>query len=621
MKLKYILASCCFGAGIFTTSCVDEFKELNSQEKDISIPNIRYLFAQCLYEFEPMDYSAWFYDIPRMAKWGQCTVAPAGNVDNFNLITEQGSVGGHIYDVLRMVNDVRYQISQMSDEDRKQYEYIKFLCNPLVVFLAMNDSDMYGSLQYSEAELARYTNPPLFLPKYDTQAELFDYWLKELDETIDYLTTNDVKDVLGTQDFLYNGDLKKWAKLANSLKLKLAARLINQDRERAIAIVNEVTSSPAGMLSSTDEDFIYNRGKYDNHWNNDFSLEAGHEVLINFLKANHDTRLLSAFTKNEFNGPVIQAFLDANKELPPYIAENAIIENGQFKGWKGDGEPWVRYYGVPLEIGAGLDDANKWIFDPTGLLLQLESSSGGKRNYAPVSYRNQEIVKGIYNFTYPDAPDVVPDRDILQTPWYGIYFSAAEVELLLAEFNLLGANTPASAQQHLTNGVRLSAYVYDKAAELNQVPYYSKTCVNDPLDAKIKITEDMVNDMLSRDVLKLTGDKKSDLEKVYIQQYIHYIMNPIDQFVNVRRSGVPMKGSQLLPWKEFSKLLDYSTLIPRRFKVSEPAPTDQLHDITVEAYKAQRYSYGTDNADPDVLNSQRVWEDKMNPQFGEGPKN
>ena len=130
MKLKYILASCCLGAGLFTTSCVDEFKDLNSQEKDISIPNIRFLFAQCLYEFEPMDYSAWFYDIPRMARWGQCTVAPSGNIDSFNLITEQGSVGSHVYDVLRMVNDVRYQISQMSDEDKAQYEYIKYLCNP-----------------------------------------------------------------------------------------------------------------------------------------------------------------------------------------------------------------------------------------------------------------------------------------------------------------------------------------------------------------------------------------------------------------------------------------------------------------------------------------------------------
>ena len=97
-------------------------------------------------------------------------------------------------------------------------------------------------------------------------------------------------------------------------------------------------------------------------------------------------------------------------------------------------------------------------------------------------------------------------------------------------------------------------------------------------------------------------------------------MNPIDQFVNVRRSGVPMKGSALLPWENFSDILDYTTLIPRRFKVSEPAPTDLLHDITLEAIKAQGYSYGTDNADPGKLNSQRVWYDKENPQFGAGPK-
>ncbi|MFS2378497.1 SusD/RagB family nutrient-binding outer membrane lipoprotein, partial [Phocaeicola vulgatus] len=173
--------------------------------------------------------------------------------------------------------------------------------------------------------------------------------------------------------------------------------------------------------------------------------------------------------------------------------------------------------------------------------------------------------------------------------------------------------------EYLTEGCRLSAYVYDKAAELNQVPYYSRTCVNDPLDATIKIDDTMVNEMLSHDAFKLTGDTKSDLEKVYIQQYIHYIMSPLDQFINVRRSGIPMKNSTLLPWEEFSDLLDYSTLIPRRFKVSEPAPTDQMRDITIAAYKAQGFSYGTDNADPDKLNSQRVWVDEGNPQFGEGP--
>ena len=51
---------------------------------------------------------------------------------------------------------------------------------PQSVFLAMGDSDMYGSLQYTEAEMARYGGT--LYPKFDTQEELYDYWLKELDE-------------------------------------------------------------------------------------------------------------------------------------------------------------------------------------------------------------------------------------------------------------------------------------------------------------------------------------------------------------------------------------------------------------------------------------------------------
>lgn len=605
------------GAGLLS-SCADEFKDINASESDITTPNTRFLFTQCLYEFEPMDYSAWFYDFPRVGQWGQCIVNPGGNMDNFNLITEQGSTGANVQDVLRYVNDLRYQISQMSDEDKAHYEYLQYLCNPLLVYLALGDSDMYGSRQYTEAQQARYGGT--LFPKFDTQEELYAYWLKELDTAIDYLTSHQIEDVLAKQDFIYQGDVKKWAKFANSLKLKLAARLINKDKQRAIQIVNEVVASPAGIMETAADDFIYNRGRTNNHWNNDFPQGIGHDVLVNFMKENRDTRLLSAFTKNDFNGAVIQAFLDQDKALPPYIEENAIIENGKFKGWKGIGEPWVRYYGAPLEIGAGQNLDNQWIFDPTGTLLQLKTSGGGTKNYSPLSYRNQELVKGIYDFTYPDAPDVAPDKDIETTPWYGIYFSAAEVQLLLAEFNLLGANTPKSAQAHLTDGCRLSAYVYDKAAELNKVPYYSHTCVNDPFDKKIKIDDNMVNEMLDHDAFKLTGDKKADLEKVYIQQYIHYIMNPLDQYINVLRSGVPMKNSALLPWQNFSKLLDYTNLLPRRFKVSEPALTDQMRDITIQAYEAQGFSYGKTASDPDVLNKERVWADKDNPQFGEGPK-
>ena len=100
MKLKYLFASCILGAGLLS-SCADEFKDINSSEGDISTPNIRFLFTECLYQFEPMDYSAWYYDFPRIGAWGQCIVSPSGNVDSFNLITEQGSTGSNIYDTLR----------------------------------------------------------------------------------------------------------------------------------------------------------------------------------------------------------------------------------------------------------------------------------------------------------------------------------------------------------------------------------------------------------------------------------------------------------------------------------------------------------------------------------------
>lgn len=78
----------------------------------------------------------------------------------------------------------------------------------MLVYLSIQDADLYGSRQYTEAEQARYTNPPLLLPKYDTQEELLEVWLKELDQTINYLSSNEIKDVLNNQDFIYKGDLK-----------------------------------------------------------------------------------------------------------------------------------------------------------------------------------------------------------------------------------------------------------------------------------------------------------------------------------------------------------------------------------------------------------------------------
>ncbi|MCS3107097.1 hypothetical protein [Phocaeicola vulgatus] len=46
--------------------------------------------------------------------------------------------------------------------------------------------------------------------------------------------------------------------------------------------------------------------------------------------------------------------------MPDFVEKNVIseVKNGKkvFKEWGGPGEPWVRYYGLPVEIGAGQMD-------------------------------------------------------------------------------------------------------------------------------------------------------------------------------------------------------------------------------------------------------------------------
>ncbi|MCS2229014.1 hypothetical protein NXU85_00040 [Phocaeicola vulgatus] len=59
--------------------------------------------------------------------------------------------------------------------------------------------------------------------------------------------------------------------------------------------------------------------------------------------------------------------------MPDFVEKNVIseVKNGKkvFKEWGGPGEPWVRYYGLPVEIGAGQMDKYEDYFDPTGQLF------------------------------------------------------------------------------------------------------------------------------------------------------------------------------------------------------------------------------------------------------------
>ena len=115
-----------------------------------------------------------------------------------------------------------------------------------------------------------------------------------------------------------------------------------------------------------------------------------------------------------------------------------------------------------------------------------------------------------------------------------------------------------------------------------------------------------VTNLLANSILTLDGTLVENLEKVYLQQYIHFVFSPADQFVMMRRSGCPMTNSTLYPLEELNPGVG-AYPIPRRLQIIEPALDDKMGDIKKAAYTEQGYSYGPN---PSTLNTERVWYDK-----------
>ncbi len=117
-------------------------------------------------------------------------------------------------------------------------------------------SDIYGPLVYSQYGIPAADGS---FP-YDSQAQLYDQFFKQLKEGVDILTPyaddpNAVKSFTRF-DLVYAGDYVKWIKFANSLRLRLAIRIAKVDPARAKTEAEAAVSNKFGLLSANDENFL-----------------------------------------------------------------------------------------------------------------------------------------------------------------------------------------------------------------------------------------------------------------------------------------------------------------------------------------------------------------------------
>ncbi len=165
-------------------------------------------------------------------------------------------------------------------------------------------TDVFGDIPYFEA-LSGETNPA---PVYTPQSEIYPDLIVQLDSAL--LLLEPSEGGVGSADLIYNGDLVKWQKFANSLKLRVAMRMSGVASVSALAQSAVEEAANGAFESNNDNAAIQYVGSQPNInplaesyiERADYSASS---TLVDYMLANNDPRISSYFEPAAASGNFI----------------------------------------------------------------------------------------------------------------------------------------------------------------------------------------------------------------------------------------------------------------------------------------------------------------------------
>lgn len=155
--------------------------------------------------------------------------------------------------------------------------------------------DAWGSVPYKEA-LKGVANVQ---PKYDDSKEIYDSLFVLIDAGIAQTKATNVRPI-STDDLIYGGDMSKWEKFGNTLKLRLALHYANVDGGTKL---NAILTAGGPFMASNADNFQMAFENVTSRQNpiNQFEISrqdyyAPSQMLVNMMNAKADPRRTVYFT-------------------------------------------------------------------------------------------------------------------------------------------------------------------------------------------------------------------------------------------------------------------------------------------------------------------------------------
>lgn len=199
------------------------------------------------------------------------------------------------------LNDYQFVIDNADSYNQK---FLKGPAKVMKALLMQQLVDMYGNVPFSDA----LKGVASLAPKFDDQKAVYEDLIKLLDEAIVDIKANAFASAFTSSDIIFKGNTTKWARFANSLKLRILMRQSRiSGRDAYIKTeINKIVSEGSGFITGEDVGVggagfflatagklnpVYDRWGYDANGakralNNYPRLT---QYLVNTLKASSDT--------------------------------------------------------------------------------------------------------------------------------------------------------------------------------------------------------------------------------------------------------------------------------------------------------------------------------------------
>jgi len=156
--------------------------------------------------------------------------------------------GDGVAGIVAHMREIEKQYATLSDDDKAKADV--FLNAAHIVYYDQTSQvvDLFGDIPFSEAGLLNLTGETV-APKFDDAKEIYTKLIAGLKESAAFFASANLDPLVassfGKQDMLLQGNLDKWERYANSVRLRLLMRISFQDEQTAKTAILEMLNAPA----------------------------------------------------------------------------------------------------------------------------------------------------------------------------------------------------------------------------------------------------------------------------------------------------------------------------------------------------------------------------------------